>query len=192
MDHNANFNRSAKWFVDKFGLSSATLRNWENEGKIFAYRCPGGKRLYNVQSVTSLIGIPDQQIKPKEKIIYARVSSTKQKEDLERQTLLERCYKGVVDEVVVLHKDRLSRIATDLLEFVFEQTGVKLVVHSPSTHFNEFNDLADDFLAISTYFVASHHGKKSAQHNAKRKQAKKDHESQENSSISNKRTRIEA
>lgn len=92
------------------------------------------------------------------KYIYARVSSAKQAAGLERQidelkqaypdhvvvkdvasgvnwdrrglrTILNRAFKGLVAQVVVMHRDRLSRFAPDLLQYILERLGVKLVVH---------------------------------------------------------------
>ena len=134
---------------------------------------------------------PPTASKKTKKYIYARVSSKKQEADLKRQiqilvdaypghevisdtgsglnfkrsglrTLLDRVYKGVVGEVVVLHKDRLSRFAGDLLEHLFVQAGVKLVVHGHDPVSGPVNDLADDLLAVTTFFVASHNGQRSA------------------------------
>ena len=42
---------------------------------------------------------------------------------------MDQVYNGLVSEVVVLHKNRLSRFATDLLKYFFKKAGVKLVVH---------------------------------------------------------------
>jgi putative resolvase len=200
--------RPAKWFTTKFGISANSLRGWEARGILkHALRCPGGKRLYSVGSVLSTLGSgADAVLEPapqKVKYAYARVSSAKQKEDLERQvamlhdaypnhtivkdvgsglkrrglrTLLDAVYRGVVGEIVVLHKDRLCRFAADLLEYIFVKAGVKLVVHCPSQDPDEYNDLADDFLAVTTFFVASHNGKRSAAHRRERKRRRADAE----------------
>lgn len=91
--------------------------------------------------------------------------------------LLERCFQGLVGEVVVLHKDRLSRFAADLLEYVLAKNGAKLVVHRPCADPDIFGDLADDLLAITTHFVASHNGRRAAQHRRERRsQARARHE----------------
>ena len=62
------------------GVSVQALRNWEMEGKIMpSHRTPGGQRMYDL---AELLGVKDLTYPT---IAYARVSSTNQKEDLERQ-----------------------------------------------------------------------------------------------------------
>lgn len=85
-------------------------------------------------------------------------------------TLLERAFQGMVREVVVLHKDRLSRFAADLLEYILAKNGAKLVVHRPCGDGDAFGDLADDLLAITTHFVASHNGRRAAAHRQERRE----------------------
>ena len=62
------------------GVSVQALRNWEMEGKIMpSHRTPGGQRMYDL---AELLGVNDWSYPT---IAYARVSSSDQKEDLERQ-----------------------------------------------------------------------------------------------------------
>ena len=62
------------------GVSVQALRNWEMEGKIMpSHRTPGGQRMYDL---AELLGVNDLTYPT---IAYARVSSSDQKEDLERQ-----------------------------------------------------------------------------------------------------------
>lgn len=62
------------------GVSVQALRNWEMEGKIMpSHRTPGGQRMYDL---SQLLGVNDLSSPT---IAYARVSSSDQKEDLERQ-----------------------------------------------------------------------------------------------------------
>ena len=62
------------------GVSVQALRNWEMEGKILpSHRTPGGQRMYDL---AELLGVNDLSYPT---IAYARVSSSDQKEDLERQ-----------------------------------------------------------------------------------------------------------
>ncbi len=62
------------------GVSVQALRNWEIEGKIMpSHRTPGGQRMYDL---AELLGVNDLSYPT---IAYARVSSSDQKEDLERQ-----------------------------------------------------------------------------------------------------------
>ena len=60
-------------------VSEKTLRNWDRDGKIRTIRTSAGHRRYDIDSVVNPEG--DTRIR----ILYARVSSYKQKADLERQ-----------------------------------------------------------------------------------------------------------
>src|SRR6266542_2052543 len=136
---------------------------------VSATRLPSGHRVYNVESIlrnhaitttaTTSTTTTSSLESQRESFVYARVSSSKQKEDLERQkqyllsqfpnhclisdigsginfkrsglrSLLERSSHGLVKEVVVAHRDRLCRFAFDLLEFVFKLNGTKIMVLS--------------------------------------------------------------
>jgi predicted site-specific integrase-resolvase len=125
---------------------------------------PGGKRLYKKTDIAKLIEDTTESNKntdfkrEPESIIYARVSSSHQKEDLRRQTeflktkygnhrvvtdigsglnwkrpgikaILEQCFEGTVREVVVTDKDRLCRFGFELLEWFFKKVNVRIVVH---------------------------------------------------------------
>jgi putative resolvase len=151
-----------------------------------------------VYCLDGVTGLPGQQPTSKSAYIYARVSSDKQRGDLERQiedlqkafpghqlfqdigsgvnfqrhglhTLLERVLSGMVSEVVVMHRDRLARIGYDLLEFIFATVGTKLVVHCKDDGSNN-DDLADDLLAITTHLVASYNGRRAADNRKRRRQ----------------------
>lgn len=137
---------------EQYDVSNATLRRWEQEGKVSAIRTPGGKRLYNRTELQALLCIPEPPRKEKVKIAYARVSSDKQRGDLERQIeslqrdypdyevvsdigsginfqrkqftrLLERVLRGEVSHVAVSRRDRLCRFAFDLVQKIFKESG---------------------------------------------------------------------
>ena len=44
------------------------------------------------------------------------------------QTLLERVHRGDIQEVAITHKDRLCRYGFELVEFIFQKTGTKILV----------------------------------------------------------------
>lgn len=64
------------------GVSGMTLYRWTKEGKIKFIRSPGGEYRYPESEIYRILGIQKPQNKA---VIYARVSSADQKEDLERQ-----------------------------------------------------------------------------------------------------------
>lgn len=145
-----------------------TLRRWHKLGLINATRTPGNQRVYDVNSIVTgdggnrgVAATANTQASScrhkRESVIYARVSSAKQREDLERQIqaltqkfsghrvisdigsginfkrpglqkLIKRCLQGHVESVVVAHRDRLCRIAFDFFDFLFKTMGVTLVV----------------------------------------------------------------
>ena len=71
------------------GVHQRTLYNWEVSGKIETIRSPGGKRLYNVEKFLENVKNIEDNKKyegiERLKIIYTRVSSKSQEDDLERQ-----------------------------------------------------------------------------------------------------------
>ena len=71
-------------FAEKLNVCQNTLRNWEREGKLIPLRTPGNKRKYTEEMYLDYLGIKREKNK-KETILYARVSSSGQKNDLENQ-----------------------------------------------------------------------------------------------------------
>src|SRR5260221_5876012 len=116
---------------EQTGLHPHTLRKYADMGVIQSVRTPGGQRLFDVETFLG------QHKPPSVTILYARVSSSKQKDDLERQiaylkakapqaevitdiasslnfnrkglkALLERSLQGDKLTVMVAHRDRLA------------------------------------------------------------------------------------
>ena len=68
------------------GISTQTLRRWDDTGRVKAdFRLPGGKRFYNESTMMKIMELNVDQSKPRKVIGYCRVSTKKQKDDLERQ-----------------------------------------------------------------------------------------------------------
>lgn len=68
---------SAKEVKDTYKISNQTLYNWRKKGKIKFKQLPSGKFLY--------FPIEENRLESRKNVIYARVSNTKQKKDLETQ-----------------------------------------------------------------------------------------------------------
>ena len=163
----------------ELGVHANTLRRWADEGKIRYIRTAGGKRLYDCSSI-------EQSSSTKKNYCYCRVSSSKQKDDLERQVqfmserfpdhtvlkdvgsgltfnrkqllfLLEECAMGRVGEVVVVYRDRLCRFGFELLEWFFSKNSVKLVVLEQK-EFSPQQELVADLLSIIRTFSCRVHG----------------------------------
>lgn len=86
-------------FAKRIGKSTSTLRRWDREGQLVAKRTPTGQRYYNESDIRKILGIKDIERKV---IVYCRVSSSGQKDDLKSQiTAMEQfCIGGgiAVDE----------------------------------------------------------------------------------------------
>ncbi len=78
------------WKVAEFaklvGVSSSTLRRWEREGKLIPERTLGNQRVYSESHLNIVRNLKTGKTPPNRAIVYCRVSSTGQKQDLVRQT----------------------------------------------------------------------------------------------------------
>lgn len=73
-------------FAEKIGKTVQTLRNWDKNGSLKpSYVTDGGTRHYSQEQLNHFLGIKGIEVKTKKVIGYCRVSSHKQKDDLERQ-----------------------------------------------------------------------------------------------------------
>lgn len=164
--------------AQELGLHPNTLRKYADEGRIQTIRVSGQRR-YDVD------GFLGNQSEPKV-VGYCRVSSWKQKDDLERQrqyleekypgieivsdvgsginfkrkgllSLLERSLSGAKLKVVVAHKDRFTRFGFELIEWIIKRNGGEIVVLHGST-FSPTEELTQDLLTIIHVFSCRLHG----------------------------------
>lgn len=77
---------TAKEAKEYFRINGATLRMWRLKGKLNYKQFSSKKIMYDIDS------FEDYCAKPKYNVIYARVSATKQKEDLNRQIEMVKGY----------------------------------------------------------------------------------------------------
>ena len=160
----------------QLGVHPNTLRRWEGEGKIKAIRTPGNRRLYDLSTLLS----------DRKKIIYARVSSNGQQQDLEQQitylrtrypgheliqdigsglnfkrkgltALLELMLSGNVEEVVIAHKDRLCRFGFDLISNIAARSNTRIVVLDDVKQ-SPHEELVQDLLSIIHVFSCRLYG----------------------------------
>ena len=91
-------------FAKEIGKTTKTLRNWDKEGKLKPARVEqSGYRYYSEKQLQQFLGLPQEKQKQKKIIGYCRVSSAKQKDDLERQieyVKLYMCAKGYPFEII--------------------------------------------------------------------------------------------
>lgn len=69
-------------FAKKLGVSSNTLRRWDATGKLKAKRTLSNHRYYDESDLRQLYGIKEGNRKT---VVYCRVSSQNQKDDLKSQ-----------------------------------------------------------------------------------------------------------
>ncbi len=165
--------------AERLGLHPQTLRRYARQGKIPFYRNFGGQRLYDVD--TFLRGQTDP-----ETVCYCRVSSAKQRGDLQRQvaqmwelyptaqivtdvagglnwkrkgllSILERLRHGDKLQIVVAHRDGLARFGFELIQWLVQQNGVSVVVLNQPDASPE-SELTGDLLAILHSFSCRMHG----------------------------------
>lgn len=169
--------------VAKLGLHANTLRRYADANIIPSIKNQAGQRLFDVDAYLRLSS---------EAVVvcYCRVSSTKQRDDLERQVerlkaihpqaeiikdigsglnfkrkgfqaLLGRLVRGDKLKVVVAHRDRLARFGIDAVRFLIEANGGELMVLDPYVETNKSAELTADLLAILHHFSCKMHGQRS-------------------------------
>ena len=165
-------------------VSPSTLRRWDKQNKIKTIRTPSNHRMYDLSSIKSLknkVGTTNKR----RKICYCRVSSKKQMDDLKRQesylnlypdheiisdigsginwkrknllTILEQSNKGLIEEVIIAHRDRLARFSFELIKWLLEKNDCKLLVLNEPVSDEE--KLTDDILSIIHIFSCKRMGK---------------------------------
>lgn len=98
-----NNNYKPNEFAELLNVSVRTLQRWDNEGKLKAFRTPTNRRYYTYEQYLEYKGIAKSEIKRKN-IIYTRVSTSNQKDDLKNQIDFLRQYTNssgiIIDEVI--------------------------------------------------------------------------------------------
>ena len=170
-----------------YGVSIQTLRRWARNEKVQFIRTDGNHRRYLIKN--------EEKTK---KIIYARVSSQKQKSNLQNQIkylkkkypkyelitdigsginfkrkglqrILDGLFDGTIEEVVVTTQDRLVRFGFDLFKYIFIKVGSKLTVINSKKNDNDESELSEDLLSIITVFTARYYGRRRYNDNKKNK-----------------------
>jgi predicted site-specific integrase-resolvase len=168
--------------VEFLGLHPNTLRKYADEGKIKSIKNEAGQRLFDVESY-------QRDAIESTLVCYCRVSSPKQRDDLQRQvefmqerypnaqivkdigsglnfkrkglqSLLVRFMQGDKLTIVIACRDRLCRFGFELFQFMAEQNGGSIVVLSNPIHCPE-SELTADLLAILHVFSCRMHGLRS-------------------------------
>lgn len=159
--------------ANTLGVCLRTLRRWEAQGKINTVKTPSGQRRYDIEK---FIKEDSSDGRRRATIIYARVSTRPQIQDLHRQverlsalypgaevvkevagglnlrrkgllSLLGRVLKGDIKLIVVAHKDRLARFGFDLIEWLCQQFDCQIVVLNQD-NLSPHQELVADIIAI--------------------------------------------
>ena len=173
-----------KVVTEKLGIHYQTVNNLVKRNEIEVIKI-GTKYGYNLEKYIkdNNIGISN-----KKKICYCRVSSEKQKDDLERQiTFMKEKYpsyeiitdigsglnfkrKGLlkiinmaindeIDELVVAYKDRLARFGYELIEIILkEHSNAEITVINKQEEKTKEEELTEDIISIMNIYVAKVNG----------------------------------
>lgn len=93
---------TAKQIKDKYGISSQTLYNWRKNNKIEYSVLPSGSFVYR-----DPLAVDEDAADFRMNVIYARVSNTKQKDDLDHQI-------SVISEYMVKNGYKIDKIYSDI------------------------------------------------------------------------------
>jgi predicted site-specific integrase-resolvase len=178
------------------GVHQRTLYIWEEKGLIETIRTPGNKRLYNVDKFIEekkckdmvCKNLDELDTKNKLNICYIRVSSTNQKDDLERQKnlmidkypehiiieeigsglnlnkrgikkIIHLAIAGKINELIIAYRDRLTRFGYELIEeLIIKYSKGKIIVLSQTNKLEPEEELVKDVMAIMNVYVAKMNG----------------------------------
>lgn len=165
-------------YAEKYGIAYQTAWNHFKAGKI--------EGAYKIQSGTVIVPENKEIIVPRKCVLYARVSSYQQKDDLERQMERLQNYaskngkivlkeikeigsglndnrqklNGILmkkdyNEIIIEHKDRLTRFGFNYIRMLLEEQGKIITIINENEN---KNDLIEDFVSIITSFCARIYG----------------------------------
>ena len=140
-------------------VTNSTLIRWAKEGKIRHLKTGGGQYRYWIDPTETPMEYPiENSLTPcRVAFIYARVSSSSQRDDLDRQikhlaesyptakissdigsglnfnrkglqSILEKINMGTVSSVIISHKDRVSRFGFEWFEYICKSNDTELVI----------------------------------------------------------------
>ena len=158
--------------------------------KEIEYITVGNKNYYNLNDYILKHKLIDNKMLniKKRNICYCRVSSNKQKKDLERQVeymkdkypdyeiikdigsglnykrkglleIIEGSIRGEIGEVVIAYKDRLTRFGYELIEFLIEKySNGKIIIENASEEQTPQEEIVKDITSIMNVYVAKING----------------------------------
>lgn len=143
MNTSNNRNYKPKEFAELLGVSVKTLQRWDRENILNAYRSPTDRRYYTYKQYLEFKGIKENDDN-RLIVIYARVSTKNQKDDLKNQVSFLRQFcngKGmIVDKVIEDYGSGLNynrKNWNNLLTDVMEQK-IKTIIITHKDRFIRF------------------------------------------------------
>ena len=122
-------------FARLLGVHTDTVRNWDKQGKLIAQRSLGGTRYYDDGDVQKALRMKVQE-KAKRNVIYCRVSSSNQKDDLQSQVKAMETFalgRGLITETITeigggmnFSRKSFMKIITDIIN---GDIGTVIVAH---------------------------------------------------------------
>jgi len=181
--------RKAKVIV---GLEGRTVLEYAKKGMFKTFTTPYGQTLYNKQSLLEYVNnfSNTEETQERRNIVYCRVSSKKQENDLQRQielarelypsyevisdissginfkrkgleTILQLAVNKGIKELVVFHRDRLCRFGFELVERIIILSGGKVtVVDNKEENKSTEQELAEDLLSLIHVYSCRQMGKR--------------------------------
>ena len=149
------------------GVTTRTIQRWDKDGKIRVVRTVGGRRRIPESEVKRILGLKEERII----VGYARVSSSTQRDDLERQkqSIMAYAKERGYGEIQILSDigsglNEKRKNFLKLLEMVSEGDVSKVIVayEDRLTRFG-FGTLSKLFLAFGTTIEAINHEEKAPQ-----------------------------
>lgn len=179
------------------GIKEQTLRKLHEASILKGYRTPANQRMFCVKSLQRMCQQDDTTKESKVNfervnILYSRVSSKKQIDDLERQVkfleqykregvdylvisdvgsginfnrkgvneILEYCLQRSIGEVIIAHRDRLSRFGFDLFKSIITKAGGSITVIDDQKNKSTEQELAEDLLSIVHIYSCKQMGRR--------------------------------
>ncbi|WXG43633.1 MAG: IS607 family transposase [Promethearchaeati archaeon SRVP18_Atabeyarchaeia-1] len=173
------------------GVAVHTIQVWDRQGKIRCVRLPSGRRRVPESEVRRLLNVKEER----KDAIYARVFSSNQKGELERQVsllkelapsavvytdvrsglnfkrkglfqLLEDLVDRKIARLFIAHEDRLARIGYELISWLCEKYGTEIIVAEKEVNPSLRQEYGKDMIALNMAFSAKLFGLRS--HNTAR------------------------
>lgn len=136
-------NYKPKDFSKLLNVSVKTLQRWDNDGILKAHRSPTNRRYYTYDQYLQFKGIK-KEIDTRKIVVYARVSTKNQKDDLKNQTIFLQQFcnaKGmIVDECIEdfgsgldYNRKKWNKLLVDVME-----QKIKTIIISHKDRFVRF------------------------------------------------------